>query len=577
MLLESDGAKERRDRALAIIRQHGGGVEQLINDPGSTRTRQVVELLVWNEVPSRAPLPAGDGGRDADTAFVRRVCSKLMVDLRYLGDLADLPAAQKERILLRAVSKWCYRTAGEKAQRNAQGTSRSPREAYLPRPDEVLDRHHPAPLSDEEAQARWAELLEQAAPSRLARLATRLALYVEDAADLEDLLNCEQRFDVGRLSRTLGCTRAQVRELLAVWRREICKVKAMVPRAFRDVYQRLNRLAAASFQGLADWDLRCELFDISRSLAFAFGPEDADARAVKPLEALEFNTTVDLLLDERSFSERPEQRTVLEQLMQSIVHVREALQAGDTNRAFAHSARLVLEAARVQHHAGPARLQILQAYTYFLRLAGWFEQVVQGERAIAERCNALVREKGPEILDRAAEFESGETLRRVRTYAGLNQLTCRFNHILTSAPQQRFVVRDYDGLVALVPHYERLLRDDPEADFVYSELLVLRAHIARAAYNLHRSARGAPAKQRWQAERDRQRAALLEFVEKHFFTSDFPAENARRLVDATAEAAEGYAAERALDILEETFAGWPAIVTELRATRLAALQYPLRP
>jgi len=336
---------------------------------------------------------------------------------------------------------------------------------------------------------------------------------------------------------------------------------------------RLSKLAATSFEGLADAELRRELFDLSRSLAKSFAPENVDARAVKKLDLSDFNTTLDLLLDEWPVLDLPEQRSTLERLMQSIVQVCEALEAGDINRAFVRSGPLILNAARVQHHMSPSRLQVLLAYTYLLRVAGWYDACNEARQAIVARCNAIARQKGEDVLDLPPEFDSGETLRRVRTYARLNILVCLFNYKLTTAPQERFAVKDYDALVGLVDRFGELLADDPDADFVWNELLVLRAHIARAAYNLHRTAKG-DAKARWKAERDRRRHELRQMIDEHFFTSDMPKLNARQLVEATLNAAEDCAVERTLDILEEALHDRPQLVREIRAERLATLQPP---
>jgi hypothetical protein len=208
-----------------------------------------------------------------------------------------------------------------------------------------------------------------------------------------------------------------------------------------------------------------------------------------------------------------------------------------------------------------------------LRLAGWYDACNEANQAIIDRCNAIAQQKEEAALDLPPEFESGETLRRIRTYAGSNILVCTFNYLLTTAPQERFAVKDYDALVKLADRFRELLTDDPDADFVWNEMLVLRAHVARAAYNFHRTAKG-EAKARWKAERDQQRRALREMIDEHFLTFEMPKLNARQLVEATLGAAEDCAVERTFGILEEVLHDRPELVREIRAERLVTLQPP---
>ncbi|HUU97512.1 MAG TPA: hypothetical protein VM487_17390 [Phycisphaerae bacterium] len=565
---EGDERQAKASRARAIIQQKGG-IEALVTQVDSESTGTALELLVWNEVQDRAPSPSDESGCDVDTAFVRRVCSKLRFELRHLSDL-DLSIPQKEESLLRAVHSSCRRTRSE---RDGRYLARVPAAIDPGHLDKMPGHGQASGPGDSSSLSQWWHDVRATVLSQREQLAPLLALYERDPDAISALCDGAGQFDVGRISRKFGWSRRETRRLLSYLRREINKVKPMVPRMFRDVCRRLSKLAATSFEGLADAELRRELFDLSRSLAQSFGPENVDVRAVKKLDLSDLNVTLDLLLDEWTVFDLPEQRSTFEHLMQNIVRVCEALEAGDVNRAFVHSAPLILNAARIQHHMSPSRLQVLQAYTYLLRLAGWYDACNEANRAVIERCNAIARQKGAEALDRPPEFDSGETLGRIRTYASSNILVCMFNYQLTTAPQERFAVKDYDALVGLVDRFGELLADDPDADFLWNELLVLCAHIARAAYNLHRTAKGA-AKARWKAERDRRRHELREMIDERFFTSEVPKLNARQLVEATLNAAEDCAVERTLDILEEVLHDRPQLVREIRAERLATLQPP---
>jgi len=565
---EGDERQAKASRARAIIEQKGG-IAALVEQVDSEPARTALELLVWNEVQDRAPSPGDESGCDVDTAFVRRVCSKLKSELRHLSDL-DLSVQQEEESLLRAVRSSCRRT---RLERDGRYLARVPTPIDPGHLDKMPGYSPASGPGDSSSLSQWWHDVRATVLSQREQLAPLLALYEQDPDAIAALCDGSGEFDVGRIAHAFGWSRRETRRLLSYFRREICKVKPMVPRMFRDVCRRLSKLAATSFEGLADAELRRELFDLSRSLAKSFAPENVDARAVKKLDLSDFNTTLDLLLDEWPVLDLPEQRSTLERLMQSIVQVCEALEAGDINRAFVRSGPLILNAARVQHHMSPSRLQVLLAYTYLLRVAGWYDVCNEARQAIVARCNAIARQKGGDVLDLPPEFDSGETLRRVRTYARLNILVCLFNYKLTTAPQERFAVKDYDALVGLVDRFGELLADDPDADFVWNELLVLRAHIARAAYNLHRTAQGA-AKARWKAERDRRRHELRQMIDEHFFTSEVPKLNARQLVEATLNAAEDCAVERTLDILEEVLHDRPQLVREIRAERLATLQPP---
>ena len=552
----------KHERALLIIRSRGG-IEHLSCHPGDEDTRSALELLVLNEKPDRAPYAEDEGGSDVDSAFLRRVCSKLICDLRYLPDV-DWDEPKKEEYFLRTIHKRCRQTERE---RDGRYDHHAPHAAGLM--GEVADERPPAPRSARRAQPTWWHLLRDAVLSRQSRLAPLLALYEEHPDRCEALLDKQGRFNLAEVAEAFGWTRRECRTLLTQLRREIGKVRPMVPRSFRDLCNRLNKLAATSFEGLADVEFRRELFDLSRSLATSFEPDNVDARAVRKLSKEDFDVAVDLLIDEWQFSDQPQQRTTLDRLRESIMHVRDALQSGSVEQAFAASPRLVLDAACVQHHLSPSRLQVLLAYSYFLRVGGLYDAYIRANEAILRRCEAVLSKKGADVLDQEPEFESGETLRRVRSYAATNILVCRFNYQYTTAPSERFQVKDYDGLASLLDEYQRVQQDDPKADFILEEQLVLRAHLARAAYNLHRSARNAQQRERWLAERDRRRSELREFVHCHYLGSDDARACARRLIEGTLNAAEGCAADRTLDVIEELLHDQPAVLGELRAERLA--------
>ena len=555
-------ASTKRERARLILRE-SGGIEHLCEQVTQDRTRAALELLVLNEAPERAPHSDATAEPDVDTAFVRRVCSKLACDLRYLPDV-DWSADRKEDYFLRALSKRCHQTARE---REGRYDTRVPRAAGLL--DDVPDQPQPVEESAGREVPVWWDTLRTAVLKRQARLEPLLAAYDARPDQAEELLDSQGRFDVAKVARTFGWTGRETRRLLAQLKKEIRKVKPMVPRSFRDLCDRLSKLAATSFEGLADVEFRQELFDLSRSLSTSFAPENVDARAVRKLTRADFEVAVDLLIDEWQFSDRPQQRTVLDRLRESFYQVRESLEAGEVEKAFALSPRLVLDAACVQHHMSPARLQVLLAYSYFLRVAGVYDAYIRANEAILKRCKEIVQQKGEQTLDLDPEFESGESLRRVRTYAASNILICLFNYKYTTAPSERFQVKDYDGLVSLVGRFEELLVRDPEAEFLYEELLVLRAHIARAAYNFHRTAKGQEAKEKWRQERDRRRQELYHLLVTRFASSDNPSVNAQRVIKATLSAAEGFAADRTLDTVEEVLHDRPGIVGELRAERVA--------
>lgn len=553
---------------LEIIRSCGG-VDELARNLDGDATRRALQLLIMNEAEECGPLPDDVRGTDNDryTAFMARVCSKLRCDLRQLGELT-VSEETKAAYLLRSVRKNCRSVRVEYSRRHTIEPATTTDSGFVENaaaPSEPL-------AAEAEPLPAWWEAVRRRLPSPLARLGVMLASFVGDHDNLDAIFRSNGRVDVGRLAALLRCSRSDVEKVLAALRKEVVKVRQSVPRPFLAIHRELSQLATTSFAGLADCELRQKLFEISRGLAYSFGPDDAIARGARRLDRAVFSQAIDMLLDEREFSPEPEPRTVLERLMQSIVRVREAFEKADIDAAFTYSAMLVLDAARVQHHVGAPRLQVLMAYTYFLWLGGWYDAFIRANQAIADRCDALIRQKGEEFLDAAPEFEGAETLRRVRTFAILNQISCEFHHTVTSARRERFVVRDYDALAHLARRLETLLEQDPEAGTVIDELLVVRAHLARAAYNFHRTASEAE-KNRWKEERERQRESLHQHVRQHFFDHLLGAPDVPRLL-AAANTAEGSAVDRTLDILQDLLQHYPAAARDLRAERLAALRSP---
>lgn len=575
-----EGRAEIRRRALAILGQPGG-IEALIRDPDGRSTKETLVLLILNEDPERAPPPAElqEKPADPDTAFVERVRGKLQWQLRHLADLPGT-ATRRQRQFLNAVSRLCQKT---NAERDGRYCCRAPFQAGLWKLDcfearrqdglqKLAERWgHQPPLPP------WWDMVLRRMPSRQARLMVLLAPWVSDPDQIDSILKSDGTLDVDRVAGILQCTRREVAEMVATWRKEIPKVQPIVPHPFASIYRRLKELASTSLGGLADLQLREKLFDLSRDLAFSFDPESTIAPGAKRIDNLEFEAAIDLLLSEWEFSEQTGQRAILERLMTTARRVCDALEGADIDRAFSHSALFVLDAGRMQHHVSPSRPHVLLAYAYFLWMGGWGQAYLRANEAIADRCNAIVRAKGVEVLDLPPEFERGATLRRVRTYAGVNQVSWLFYHTFTTARQQRFVVKDYEGLASLVGRLGQLIRDDPRADTVFDEQLVVRAHLVRAAYNERRRAKDNADQERWKRTEAQWRTELRELLDNHFLSSDRSRRDAQALVERVGEAAEGFAVERTLDIVTEAMGDLPEIVDRIRAERQSLCSPPPGP
>lgn len=559
----------RESRAQGILEQYGG-LEALLSEPASERSGTALELLVLNELDSFGSWGGLPTGADGEARFVRRVCGKLRFDLRQLSELR-CEDAQKVRYLLRGIRSQCKRVLGEFGRQRLEPRARLVDSQYLMK----LAGSVPAGVEPEGQVPGWYWRVQGRLPGPLARLAALLAAYVGERDTVDDLVRSDGRIDVGALSDTFGCSRGEVRRLLAVLREESVKVKPRVPRPFLDIHRRLSQLAASSFDGLADVELRERLFNISRALAYAFGPEDAVASGVQQLDKIEFDAAIDLLLEERQMSELSAQRDILERLMQRALKTCAALESADMDGAFKDSALLVLDVARIQHHTSPARLQVLLCYSYFLWLGRWYEAFIQTNRAICERCEALVRSKGESEYDRAPEIPQAETLRRVRTFALVNEISCLFNHVHTTARSERFVVRDYGAVEPLAGRLRELLAFDPGATTVLEELLVVQAHLVRAAYNVGRKV-AADERERWRLERERQRGALRDLIEAHFSDPKRGVPDVQRLLDAS-QVGEGCAVGRTLDVIEEALRSRPDVLHTFRAERLALAHRDLEP
>jgi hypothetical protein len=154
---------------------------------------------------------------------------------------------------------------------------------------------------------------------------------------------------------------------------------------------------------------------------------------------------------------------------------------------------------------------------------------------------------------------------------------CSFFHKLSTASRQRFRVRDYRALSRLAEKLERSLGDDPGADAVCEDLLVIRAHTYRAAYN---RARRCPSRSKQSSENEKrlQQRKLLSLISKSFWDSNRDRPDARRLVEAAHNAGEGYAADRTLDVLEQPLRHWgDNAVDELIAERVATTPMTVKP
>jgi hypothetical protein len=561
----------KRQRNIAIL-QKPGGVEAMSREPDSRSTWQALELLVLNTAPDRAPPPAEFHPQpaDPDTAYIQRVCHKLQWELRNLADL-DWPPAKKQETFLRAVAKCCWKTALE---RDGRYRARKPVCVDPSDLDRVPGASRETHSDEEHSPPHWWAEVDRITPSNLAKHVVLLVPWLTDSAKIDSILNDDRELDPDQIAATIECTKREAREIISILKRGIRKVERIVPRAFAKIYHRLKELASAPSEAMADVELRETLYDISRDLANSFDTQGTIAPGAKRIDKLDLDTATDLLLGEWKFADGEEQRGVLERLMTAIRQVCDALEAGDVDRAFSHSAVLVLNAARMQHHMSPSRPQVLLAYAYFLRIAGWGDAYLQANQAIADRSDAITRAKGTELVDLPPEFEKGVTLRRIKTYAALGQITWLFYHRFSTADRERFMVRDYDGLVSLLERLGDVLRNDPGAGMVYNEQLVLLAHLLRAAYNQRRTAKDTTARRRWKREEERWRTELRELLENHFLAPDQPRGDAQVMFDRIRDTAEGCAVERTLDIVMEVLHDLPQVVAEIQAERQAALAPP---
>jgi len=75
------------------------------------------------------------------------------------------------------------------------------------------------------------------------------------------------------------------------------------------------------------------------------------------------------------------------------------------------------------------------------------------------------------------------------------------------------VVKDYAALVSLLGRLGQAEQDDAETDGIRYTLLVVQAHMSRAAYNFWRSA-SRREKQKWDEERCLRRKELVHLIEK---------------------------------------------------------------
>jgi hypothetical protein len=339
-------------------------------------------------------------------------------------------------------------------------------------------------------------------------------------------------------------------------------VPVRVPQAFHHMYERFKELTAMPFDGLDNAglrELREAIFQITRCIVRAFDRSNTYFRGTWSLKDSQLETVLDLLLDGWKFSDPGNRRRVLERSMQTIVRIREALTIGDVGGAFTECAALILNASEIERPESPSRIQLLVTYAVWLWLAGRYDEAIHVNQQVANRCNAIANARGEAVLDCPPEFEAGETLRRVRTYAEMNIINCLFFQKLTTATEERFVVHDYDTVASLVDRSYRVLEADPEAgDFIYEELLVFQAHLARAAEDAYRSSTG-EMREWWRAERDRRYRDLRDLVNDHFLVPDNVEESARLLI-AAADAGEGCAVSRTIEILADALRDGNALV-----------------
>ena len=319
--------------------------------------------------------------RDAayDEWFLARVRTTLRCSLKTLQASKEVPA-KLERLLLQVVGRDCGRALAVWKQRAGIHD-----DAAVRQPD-VMDVAAPQTrrVADEEEDGPvWSNLLAGQSLSLEARTSTLMALTAPEENDVRSLMHDPDKlatlcrpsgeFDLKKLAGYLGLSPRSTRKYLQRLKKEIARVKAMVPRSFQTVYDRLTALATGKPDALTGLELRQLLFDLVRSLAVGFDPTNFDAQGVQKLKPAQFNSVVDSLLGERDFCEASEDRSIMERIMQQAVRIREALELSDVNAAYVQTAPLVLDAARLQDPAAPERLQILINYVYLLELAGWYD------------------------------------------------------------------------------------------------------------------------------------------------------------------------------------------------------------
>jgi hypothetical protein len=549
-----------------------GGIERLAlhAKAKAKKVESVIEAVAqaWLEDRSQRR------GAISETAILNKFFefarAKLGWELRHLAQ-CDLPPETKVDIFIRNSGQACARALRE-SLRAQKRTDVLTAQAARRRAEEIGRRNRPA--GDEPPVYL---LLEKTDLSTNAKLAVLLAAYWLDIPALEEACIIRDGLNLKKLAKYMGLQAKELRESQRILQRSIANVKRKVPAAFRNIHRQLSKLATCRPQGIAGLDLRQQVFDLARSLAAGFAPENLDTPGIRPLHPLELDETVDLLLDEYILAEVPHDREVVERLMQWVVRLREALGDGDLERAFALAGPFVLDAARLQQPLAPERLQICLAYTYLLKIAGWIDACLQGIKAIERRCNELVKEEGIQSLDYPAELDHGLPLRRVRTFVRADSALVLFYHKLTTASGLRFRVRDYQALSRLTEQLQKSLADDPQADAIGEDLLVIRAHTYRAAYN---RARRCPSRKKHSAEHEKrlQKRKVLSLIGKSFWDSDRDRPDARRLVEAAHNAGEGYAADRTLDVLEQLLRHWgDEAVEELIAERVATAPMTVRP
>ena len=551
-----------------------GGVLRLLNEYESKdaaraeSAKEVLRHIVSVAVDNRTPLPppySKYNAADFEARFVNDICAKLRPTLRKLVE-ATPDVARLETNFLRAVQRQVERSRRVFLAKYESGAA--------PLLAEEEDRHSSSRNRAREEIRTAAECFRPVldgrwTPPHTVELLKYLEAWAEEPVADASPLDDDGVLDAGALAERLGLTPREVQRIIRVVRKEGSPVREQPPRQFRKVHKRLMKFASEPWGSLADAELREEIFRLSRDLAFSFGPHDAIAKGARMLDRGEFSGAVNTLLDERAFTEALEQRTVLERQMQTILRICEAFEASNLNEAFKLSGVFLLDAARIQHHTSPERLQTLLAYTHLLQLGKQYEAYVDASRAIADRVNDIVALKGAGELDEAAEFEHAVPLRRIRTYARVNEISCLFNHVLTTASTNVFRAPNYEALRELAQGLRDVIADDPQAVTVHDELLVIQAHVYRAAYNRFRD-RQKTDHEYWRVERDTQRRLLSDTIDAYFFDVRRPIPDGARLMDA-AHAAEGGAVDRVLDVLDQVLNAYPSVLQELRQERLAQL------